>query len=109
MRSLNIQGHRPTAVDAGECRYYAAVFFSALRALWVLAPFVAMTPAWSGQPDPPSAGGEWEGYNKSLDGQRFSPLVQIGVANASHLRENCRVRVADRGSFQSGLVMVGNT
>jgi alcohol dehydrogenase (cytochrome c) len=55
-----------------------------------------------------SRGSEWEGYNKTLDGQRFSTLNQINTTNASDLSEVCRVRLADRGSLQSGLIMVGD-
>jgi alcohol dehydrogenase (cytochrome c) len=50
-------------------------------------------------------GGEWESYNKTHDGERFSPLTQINSKNASSIEEVCRYRVADGGTFQSGLVM----
>jgi alcohol dehydrogenase (cytochrome c) len=58
--------------------------------------------------EPVPAGADWEGYNKSLDGQRYSTLDQINVGNAAALREVCRVRIAVRGNFQSGLVVVGD-
>lgn len=54
-------------------------------------------------------GGEWESYNKTPDGQRFSPLTQIDTHNAASIVELCRFRVADSGSFQSGLVMTAGT
>ncbi|MCC6201535.1 MAG: PQQ-binding-like beta-propeller repeat protein [Gammaproteobacteria bacterium] len=57
---------------------------------------------------PAPIGADWEGYNKTLDGQRYSLLDQINTTNAASLAEVCRVRVATRGSFQSGLVVVGN-
>ena len=63
----------------------------------------AMAPA---DPLPPLPGSNWEGYNKSLDGQRYSPLGEINVSNAANLVEVCRVRVAARGSLQSGLVVI---
>ncbi len=68
--------------------------------------------AFAAEPAPPPSaptGADWEGYNKTLEGQRYSPLDQITVANAGELREVCRVRVATRGSFQSGLVVVGDS
>jgi glucose dehydrogenase len=54
-------------------------------------------------------GGEWESYNKTHDGERFSPLAQINSKNASSIEEVCRYRVADGGTFQSGLVMTEGT
>jgi len=58
-------------------------------------------------PSPPGA--DWENYNKSLDGQRFSPLSQINTANVGGLTEVCRVRVAARGSLQSGLLVIADS
>ncbi len=55
---------------------------------------------------PQSAGGEWPSYNRSLDGQRYSPLTQINTGNAGELAETCRLQVAERGSFQAGLVVI---
>lgn len=57
----------------------------------------------------PTPGGDWPMYNKSLDGQRYSPLSQINLQNAASLAEICRFRVSDQGAFQSGLIVVGNT
>jgi alcohol dehydrogenase (cytochrome c) len=48
-------------------------------------------------------------YNKTLDGQRYSPLTQINVKNGKSLTEVCRVKIADTGGFSSGLVVVGDT
>lgn len=58
--------------------------------------------------EPVPAGADWEGYNKSLDGQRYSTLDQVNVGNAALLGEVCRVRIAVRGNFQSGLVVAGD-
>jgi len=62
-------------------------------------------------PPPPTAiaGTDWEGYNKTLEGQRFSPLNEIDISNAANLVETCRVRVAPRGSLQSGLVVIDDS
>jgi alcohol dehydrogenase (cytochrome c) len=57
--------------------------------------------------DPP--GSDWEGYNKSLEGQRYSLLDQINASNVASLVEVCRVPVAARGSLQSGLVVIGDS
>jgi alcohol dehydrogenase (cytochrome c) len=55
------------------------------------------------------SGGDWGGYNKSLDGQRFSLLEQINVENAATLRESCHVEIARHGSFQAGPLVVKGT
>jgi PQQ-dependent dehydrogenase (methanol/ethanol family) len=53
-----------------------------------------------------SPGSQWLSYNNRLDGQRFSPLKQITVANASQLGEVCRVQIDGPASFHAGLVVV---
>jgi alcohol dehydrogenase (cytochrome c) len=58
---------------------------------------------------PALPGSDWEGYNKSLDGERYSLLDQINTSNAASLVEVCRTRIAARGSLQSGLVVVGDS
>lgn len=55
-----------------------------------------------------SVGGEWGSYNKSLDGQRYSMLRQINTGNAAELAEVCRIRIEDHGSFQAGLIVIGD-
>jgi alcohol dehydrogenase (cytochrome c) len=54
-------------------------------------------------------GSDWAYYNKTLDGQRYSPLTQITAKNAASLVEVCRLKVSDQGSFQAGLIVVGDT
>jgi alcohol dehydrogenase (cytochrome c) len=58
---------------------------------------------------PTLPGSDWEGYNNTLDGQRYSLLDQINPANAANLIEVCRARIAARGSLQSGLVVIGDS
>ena len=55
-----------------------------------------------------SVGGEWASYNKTPDGQRYSPLRQINSGNAAELAEVCRIRIEDHGSFQAGLVVIND-
>ncbi len=48
---------------------------------------------------PPPPGANWESYNRSLDGQRYSPLSEINASNAAKLDgdlpgQHCRSRVA---------------
>jgi alcohol dehydrogenase (cytochrome c) len=54
-------------------------------------------------------GGDWSMYNKTFDGQRYSPLTQVDTKNAKSLQEVCRLKVSDHGSFQAGLLVVGDT
>jgi PQQ-dependent dehydrogenase (methanol/ethanol family) len=51
-------------------------------------------------------GSDWEGYNKTPQGQRHSPLDEINAGNAASLVEVCRVRLADKGSLQAGPVVI---
>ena len=58
---------------------------------------------------PPPPGSNWESYNRSLDGQRYSPLSEINATNASMLTESCRVSIAARGSLQAGPVVIDDS
>ena len=44
-----------------------------------------------------SVGSEWASYNKTPDGQRYSPLRQINTSNAAELAEVCRIGIEDHG------------
>jgi PQQ-dependent dehydrogenase (methanol/ethanol family) len=48
--------------------------------------------------------GGWPSYNGSYAGSRYSVLSQITADNAEHLKEICRVRAGEIGSFHSGPV-----
>jgi alcohol dehydrogenase (cytochrome c) len=80
-------------------RLLAAAALSSLAALRALAA--------DSVPSPPGA--DWEGYNRSLDGQRYSPLDQIQRSNAASLIEVCRTPVAAGGSLQAGLVVIADS
>ena len=56
-----------------------------------------------------AAGQDWREYNKSLDGQRYSALSQINRTDIGSLKEVCRIRLARRGAFPTGPVVIGNT
>jgi len=45
-------------------------------------------------------------YNNRLDGQRFSPLREITLANATQLGEVCRVQIDGPTLFSAGLIVV---
>jgi alcohol dehydrogenase (cytochrome c) len=82
------------------CLFFLFPLFYAMRAL----------PAAGPTPVPAIAETTtWPFYNNTLDGLRFSTLDQITPANISELRETCRIKVADGGAFESGLLMVEDT
>jgi len=56
-----------------------------------------------------SPGSQWLSVNNRLDGQRFSPLKEITPANASQLREACRVQIDGPTTFHAGIVEVNGT
>src|SRR5262245_16835699 len=85
-----------------------------LRVRVVLALLAAPLPVFAAAPTfqaqaPLDVGADWEGYNKTLEGQRYSTLGQINASNAASLVEVCRVRLAPRGSLQSGLVVIDDS
>jgi alcohol dehydrogenase (cytochrome c) len=82
-----------------ECRRWGLCCLLVAAGSWRPGPFAADSP--------PPPGADWAGYNKDLDGQRYSPLSQITAANVTTLQEICRVSVAPLGSLQSGLVQIG--
>ena len=49
---------------------------------------------------------DWPGYNNDYQAQRFSPLHQITAKNVDHLKEVCRIKVSDGGSFHTGPIVV---
>lgn len=51
---------------------------------------------------------DWQTYNKTLGGTRFSPLAQIDNRNVHSLKEICRIKVSKAGSFHTGLVVIGD-
>jgi alcohol dehydrogenase (cytochrome c) len=51
----------------------------------------------------------WPNYNGTVNGQRYSPLDQINAQNVTSLKEVCRLKVADAGPFQSGLLQIDGT
>ena len=50
--------------------------------------------------------GEWPSYNRTPDGDRFSPLAQITAANASDLKVKCTYDTGDFVAFETGPIMV---
>src|SRR5262245_1218793 len=52
---------------------------------------------------------DWMSYNRTVNGQRYSPLDQITMANVASLTEVCRLKVDDSGTFQAGFLQIDRT
>jgi alcohol dehydrogenase (cytochrome c) len=70
---------------------------------FALAVMLVLSAAVSAQEASPGA--NWLNYNNSLDGQRYSALKQINLANAAQLGEVCRVQIDGPTSFHGGLIV----
>lgn len=58
------------------------------------------------QVQPPGPGDtDWPFYNRTIAGDRFSPLAQIDTGNVGQLQEVCRVRIAGAGPFSAGTLL----
>lgn len=63
---------------------------------------VAVTNPTAGQP----LATEWASYNRTPDGNRFSPLDQINTANVGDLKVRCTYDVGGFVAFETGPIMV---
>lgn len=52
---------------------------------------------------------DWRTYNRTLEGDRYSPLAQITAANVAQLRRVCTYDLKDTLSFQTGPLVVDGT
>jgi alcohol dehydrogenase (cytochrome c) len=88
-----------------------AAAYRILLAGTALAAGTLMMPARSWADIVPTHGTEedWPGYNNDYQSQRFSPLHQITTKNVASLKEICRIKVQDGGSFHAGPVVVDGT
>jgi len=76
-----------------------SVFFSAI----LVSLAVASSP--SGAQTAPRAA-DWPGYNRTLTGERFSPLTQISAANVARLVPRCTYDTREVASFQTGPIVI---
>jgi alcohol dehydrogenase (cytochrome c) len=58
-------------------------------------------------PAPPPA--DWPAYNRTLAGDRYSPLAQITTANVGQLTLRCAFTLPELVSFQTGPLVVAGT
>jgi alcohol dehydrogenase (cytochrome c) len=71
-------------------------------ALAVLLALPAIAPAQT-------ALGDWPSYNRTLTGERFSPLAEINRANVARMYEVCTYTLPEVTSLQTGPIVVNGT
>ena len=52
---------------------------------------------------------DWPAYNRTLTGERYSPLRAITAANAARLRQKCVYDTHEKIAFQTGPIVVDGT
>jgi PQQ-dependent dehydrogenase (methanol/ethanol family) len=63
-----------------------------------------------GSPEPVAVNpGDWPGYNRTLAGDRFSPLAEINSSNVGSLRTICGYTLPEVTSLQTGPIVVNGT
>ncbi len=58
---------------------------------------------------PPTASGDWPAYNRTLEGDRYSPLAEITTENVGRLALRCAYTLPEVVSFQTGPLVVDGT
>ncbi|HTC50418.1 MAG TPA: PQQ-binding-like beta-propeller repeat protein [Steroidobacteraceae bacterium] len=78
------------------------------RLLFALAALAASLKVASGAVPPPPAA-DWPAYNRTVAGDRYSPLAQITPANVQTLTLRCAYTLPELVSFQTGPLIVNGT
>ena len=69
----------------------------------------AAPPPTSVPPAPGVAPGDWPTFNRTLAGDRFSPLTEIDRSNVARLVVACRYELPEVTALQTGPIVVGGT
>jgi alcohol dehydrogenase (cytochrome c) len=79
--------------------------------LWLLAALAALAARADIARGAPAAApaADWVGYNRSLAGDRYSPLTQITSANVGQLKLRCAYTLPEVVAFQTGPLVVQGT
>jgi alcohol dehydrogenase (cytochrome c) len=77
-------------------------------AVFPQAPHTVLAPSGRGPADAqllhvPDA--DWLTFNRTLAGDRFSPLTQINTGNAGHLQVKCIAQLGEMGSFETSPIV----
>jgi len=63
----------------------------------------------AGAAPPTTQAGDWPAYNRTLAGERYSPLAEISTANVGQLALLCSYTLPEVVAFQTGPLVVGGT
>src|SRR5258706_1141519 len=83
--------------------------FALASIVFVLAFAACAPPAPLNAPVITGAAGDWSSYNRTLAGDRFSPLAEINRANVAQLKSVCAYTLPEVTSLQTGPIVVGGT
>ena len=67
------------------------------------------SPDVAGTSSPDIAAGDWQTYNRTLAGDRFSPLAEIDRGNVAALQEVCSYALPEVSSLQTGPLVIAGT
>ena len=87
----------------------AAVFLTACSGGKTPDPAAAPTAAPTRAPQPAVAAGDWPAYNRTLAGDRFSPLDEINRGNVAQLTAVCNYTLPEVSALQTGPIVVAGT
>ena len=69
----------------------------------------ARAPSSAAAPAPSVAPGDWPTFNRTLAGDRFSPLAEIDRSNVARLAVVCRYALPEVTALQTGPIVIGGT
>src|SRR5258706_1881865 len=83
--------------------------FALASIVFVLAFAACAPPAPLNAPGITGAADDWSSYNRTLAGDRFSPLAEINRANVAQLKSVCAYTLPEVTSLQTGPIVDGGT
>jgi alcohol dehydrogenase (cytochrome c) len=103
-----ISGALPAAPAAAAVAASAPAGAGGAGARFPQAPRSVLPPSGSGPEDAQLlrvADADWLTFNRTLAGDRFSPLAQINTGNAQHLQVKCIAQLGEMGSFETSPIV----
>jgi alcohol dehydrogenase (cytochrome c) len=94
------------ALGCSQLKFLKAPSVPRPRGSTSLEPGPALSRAGVDRPDPTA---DWSTYNRTLEGDRASPLAEIDTANVASLRQTCAFDLHERTPLESGPVVVAGT
>ncbi len=87
----------------------ASLFLAACNGGTSSAPKPAPAVQQAGAPPPVVAAADWPSYNRTLAGDRFSPLDEINKSNVDRLAAVCTYTLPEVSALQTGPIVIGGT